>query len=94
MSPVEWENYFRNHGFRVQTKIGYGKKWSCVLNELTVPLSLLGFVHKKIFNRWTLSEKVRGYYSMPAKLFFMKCHADFRENPSKSGLIYFELTKN
>lgn len=93
MHPDEWEQYFRSRGFVVEDKIGYGRKWSCVLNESTVPFSIIAFLNKKIFNKWTISMKIKRLYSFPIRKAFEKTSSIFVEDLDKSGLVYFKLVK-
>jgi SAM-dependent methyltransferase len=93
MHPDEWEKYFSNFGFEVEEKIGYGKKWACVLNELTVPFSIIAFLNKKILNRWTVYNNVKKVYSFPIRKLFEKTSSNFIEELDKSGLVYLKLVK-
>jgi SAM-dependent methyltransferase len=93
MNPHEWEKYFNALGFEVESKIGYGKKWACVLNELTVPFSIIAFVNKQLFNEWTISNKLKLIYSLPLRKLFEKTSSNFIEDLDKSGLVYFKLVK-
>lgn len=93
MHPHQWEEYFNGLGFEAEKKIGYGKKWACVLNESTVPFSIIAFINKKVLNKWTLSNTLKYYYSAPLRKIFEKTSSSFIEDLNSAGLIYFKLVK-
>ena len=93
MHPHQWEKYFNSLGFEVEEKIGYGKKWACVLNEFTAPFSIIAFINKKVMNKWTFSNRFKLFYSTPLRKIFEKTSSSFIEDLDKAGLIYFKLVK-
>lgn len=92
-TPQEWESFFASYGFQTTQVFGYGKKWQCVLNELMAPFSIFSYMNKKLFNRWTISPKLKGIFLSPLRKIFEKLSLDFEEDLDKSGLVYFELIK-
>jgi SAM-dependent methyltransferase len=93
MNPHQWEKYFNGLGFEVVEKIGYGKKWACVLNEATVPFSIIAYINKKVLNKWTISKRFKQFYSSPLRKIFEKTSSSFIEDLDSAGLIYFKLVK-
>jgi SAM-dependent methyltransferase len=93
MHPNQWVEKFEGLGFSCSKEINYGKKYQCILNEATVPFSIIAFILKKTLNRWSLSTKLKLVYGFPIYLFTSIYGSNFLTDRESAGLVFFEFTK-
>ncbi len=66
----QWQTLLEECGFSIQEAIPYGKKSTCLLNDLFVPFAIPSLLSKKFLNRWMFFPKVRKLYTgFLAKIF-------------------------
>lgn len=94
-SLKEWEQLFEKSGFRVLEAHEYDPKSICLLNDLLAPFSIVGFLCKRLTNRWTWVPWLRRLAFYPicliAKGFFQSVDVD---KDAKGGLVFLALTKD
>ena len=92
--PVsQWVSVAEKAGFSVVESRSYAPKYLCVLNDFLVPFSILEFVTKKAFNRWTLFPLLRRIVMFPIGLMVGRL-VDGTENVDRGGLVFLVLTKS
>ncbi|NQT27546.1 class I SAM-dependent methyltransferase [candidate division KSB1 bacterium] len=88
----KWEELFKECGFKVVAYQEYDSRAICTLNDFLAPFAFLGFLIKKLFNRWVLFKKVRGVYIFPVYL-LVKYLMKRCEKGKPGGIIFFTLSK-
>jgi SAM-dependent methyltransferase len=83
----KWEDLIRSHGFEVTQSRLYDPKRICRTNDFLAPFGVLGFIMKRLTNRWVLIPGVRrAFWSL-----FIKPLEKFLANGHKSdegGLVF------
>lgn len=87
-----WIKLFQKNGFEVKIRKEYCNKNVCLLNDALTPLSLPGYLSKKILNRWFLFYRIRKYYSFVLYLIFKRIYTAER-TIKKAGLLFYCLRK-
>lgn len=91
-SPEKWTILFKKAGFEVVDSQEYGSEGICILDDLLVPLCILNFFIKKVFNSWFLFKEIRVIYiSLLFRVFshLLKVEPDLENG----GIIFFTLRK-
>jgi SAM-dependent methyltransferase len=92
-SLEEWEQLFKKSGFRVVEAHEYNPKSICLLNDLLAPLSIVGFLCKRLTNRWTWAPWLRRFAFYPIYLLARRfLHGG--ERAINGGLVFLVLTKD
>lgn len=91
-SIEQWKNLARRSGFEIIKAYKYNSKSLCLLNDCLVPLSIFGFIMKKLFNRWTLAPSFRKIAFYPVYLLIRPLITQSRHD-EKGGLIFMMLSK-
>ncbi len=91
-SIEQWKNLAGKSGFEIIKAYRYDSKSLCLLNDCLVPLSIFGFIMKKLINQWTLVPRFRRIAFYPvfwlARPFITQSTQD-----EKGGLIFMMLSK-
>ncbi len=90
--PEQWSKIVSEPGFEVVELRGYCPKRVCMMNDFLVPFSILEYVTKKFFNRWTLVPSLRKIILSPIALlgnFFLQG----AEKSKDGGLVFISLQK-
>jgi len=89
--PAQWQRLFEENGFETVTRHEYQPRLACLINDMLVPLAFLGFLIKKLTNRWFLFPMLRNITAMlfsPLKPFLRRA-----EEANPGGLVFFLLRK-
>jgi SAM-dependent methyltransferase len=87
-----WKDLARRCGFEVIDGYTYNPKRTAILDDFLVPFSLVGFVLKKLTNRWTILPSVRRVLMIPFYL-IAKPLLHGAERAERGGLVFVALTK-
>lgn len=87
-----WEKLFQQCGFKIIDSREYCSKTVATLNDFLAPFSLISFINKKIFNKWTYMGWLRSVYSYPLYSIAKRCVKRY-ENGNSGGIIFFILVK-
>lgn len=88
-----WNNLFTKCGFDVIQHQKYCPKSVCVFNDVMAPFSILGFIKKKLFNKWYLSRSIRSIIS-PVIYFAFRNKAKKIPKTNEGGIVFFSLKKS
>lgn len=90
--PEVWIARVERAGLKVVRSQTYGSKGSCLLNDALVPFSLISYVLKRLFNRWSLFPAARRVVLWPV----IRCGSSFlagKQNVPNGGLLFLECVK-
>lgn len=88
----EWVAFVRDCGFEVQETYTYNPKKTCVLNDFLVPFSFVGFVIKRLTNRWTLIPSLRRVFFYPV-YFWARQFLHGGSRAADGGLVFISAVK-
>jgi SAM-dependent methyltransferase len=88
----EWTGLGRRCGFEIVRSHTYDPKWTCLLNDLLVPLSAPMFLLKRLANRWTLFPPFRRLMVYPFFLLARRILSGC-DMTSEGGLVFVALAK-
>jgi SAM-dependent methyltransferase len=87
----EWQTILRNSGLEVVDAFTYDDRLICLLNNILYPFGLFGLLNKKIFQKWILFPKIRGFLMFPV---YLACRRFLNHDCSDNdGLLFLELKK-
>ena len=89
----QWKELVTRNGFVVVESFNYDPKRIAVLNDFLVPFSLVGFVMKKLTNRWTILPPLRRILLSPI---YALANPYLRggDRAERGGLVFLSLTRN
>ena len=88
-----WENLFRAAGFRVIESFNYNSRNQTLVNDVLAWTAVLGWLSKRILNRWTLNTWLRRNVFSPILYRVFIRQIKLKKHP-EGTLIYFHLVKN
>lgn len=92
-SQQKWCELASRNGFRVVDSFAYDPPRTCITNDALVPVSVLGFLTKRLTNRWTWLPKTRKVLLYPLYL-LASHHLRHAGQCDDGGLIFLHLTKS
>jgi len=90
--PEQWSKLVSEPGFEVVELRGYCPKRVCMMNDFLVPFSILEYLTKKFFNRWTLVPSLRKIILSPIAL-LGNLFLQGAEKSKDGGLVFISLQK-
>ena len=87
-----WKTFAVTQGFKVADAFTYDPRAVCMLNNFLYPLSVVAFVTKRLFNRWSLAPKIRRIFMYPFYLLARKLLKG-SGRAEKGGLVFLSLRK-
>lgn len=91
-APEMWAERVRAQGFLINEAYSYAPKAVCLVNDMLVPLSLPGFVLKRLANRWTIAPGVRRVLFAPV-IWAVQGYLPGAEKAPQGGLVFISATK-
>lgn len=88
-----WQQLFEKNGFSLVESIEYGSKATCMTNDFLAPFSIVPFLCKKLFNKWTLLPFLRPIITLPVWFFTNEKKLEKAINIKNSGLLFFHFKK-
>jgi SAM-dependent methyltransferase len=87
-----WKELARRCGFEIVDGYTYNPRRTCVMDDLLVPFSGVGFVLKKLTNRWTILPPLRRVLMFPISL-LAEPWLRGAERAGNGGLVFIAATK-
>jgi len=92
-SLEEWKQVFRKSGFQILESYEYDPQYICLLNDFLVPFSIIGFLSKRLINRWTWFPWLRRLVFYPIHVLSNRV-LQGGERAANGGLVFLVLTKD
>lgn len=87
-----WNDLVSSFGFEVVEANTYNPKSICLMNDFLYPFGIIGFLNKKLFNRWVLFPSLRRLWIYPIYL-LIRCVFDRTGRTDQDGLAFLILKK-
>jgi 2-polyprenyl-3-methyl-5-hydroxy-6-metoxy-1,4-benzoquinol methylase len=91
-TPEGWAKIVTEAGYEVEGVHSYGPRKVCLMNDILVPFSILEFLTKKIFNRWTLFPELRRIILSPV-VYLGRYILRGAETSDAGGMVFLSLKK-
>ena len=89
---ASWEELVSGFGFKVVESTTYNPKSICLMNDFLYPFGIIGFINKKLFNRWVLFPSIRRLLIYPIYL-LTRSMLDGADSSMQDGLVFMMLKK-